>query len=92
MDKQTSYTVNTGIQILKVRVVNISKWLLARTAFIFRCLTECREEYRYNLEAVEALIRAHLVNMQQYDLHLAQAMENGLNYMTVHFAMQVCGN
>ena len=66
--------------------------VLARTASIFRCLTECREEYRYNLEAVDALIRAHLVNMQQYDLHLAQAMENGLNYMTVHFAMQVCDN
>ena len=57
--------------------------------FCFRCLIECREEYRYNLDAVEALIRAHLVNMQQYDLHLAQAMENGLNYMTVHFAMQL---
>ncbi len=50
---------------------------------------ECREDYRYNADAVEALIRAHLVSMQQYDLHLAQAMENGLNYMAVQFAMQV---
>ena len=35
------------------------------------------------------LIRNHLVNMQQYDLHLAQSMENGLNYMAVAFAMQL---
>lgn len=41
------------------------------------------------MEAVELLIRNHLVNMQQYDLHLAQSMENGLNYMAVAFAMQL---
>lgn len=40
--------------------------------FIYRCLIECRDEYKYNVEAVELLIRNHLVNMQQYDLHLAQ--------------------
>lgn len=37
-----------------------------------RCLIECRDEYKYNVEAVELLIRNHLVNMQQYDVHLAQ--------------------
>lgn len=37
-----------------------------------RCLIECRDEYKYNVEAVELLIRNHLVNMQQYDMHLAQ--------------------
>uniref|UniRef100_A0A667XKH7 CCR4-NOT transcription complex subunit 1 n=1 Tax=Myripristis murdjan TaxID=586833 RepID=A0A667XKH7_9TELE len=56
---------------------------------ITRCLIECREEYKYNVEAVELLIRNHLVNMQQYDLHLAQSMENGLHYMAVAFAMQL---
>ncbi|KAF5897986.1 CCR4-NOT transcription complex subunit 1 isoform X1 [Clarias magur] len=56
---------------------------------ITRCLIECRDEYKYNVEAVELLIRNHLVNMQQYDLHLAQAMENGLHYMAVAFAMQL---
>lgn len=40
--------------------------------FVSRCLIECRDEYKYNVEAVELLIRNHLVNMQQYDLHLAQ--------------------
>ncbi|TRY54534.1 hypothetical protein DNTS_033400 [Danionella cerebrum] len=54
-----------------------------------QCLIECRDEYKYNVEAVELLIRNHLVNMQQYDLHLAQSMENGLNYMAVAFAMQL---
>ncbi|XP_067853724.1 CCR4-NOT transcription complex subunit 1 isoform X1 [Heptranchias perlo] len=56
---------------------------------ITRCLIECRDEYKYNVEAVELLIRHHLVNMQQYDIHLAQSMENGLNYMAVAFAMQL---
>ncbi|XP_060110364.1 CCR4-NOT transcription complex subunit 1 isoform X4 [Heteronotia binoei] len=56
---------------------------------ITRCLIECRDEYKYNVEAVELLIRNHLVSMQQYDLHLAQSMENGLNYMAVAFAMQL---
>ena len=41
------------------------------------------------MEAVDCLIRSQLVNMQQYDLHLAQSMENGLNYMAVAFAMQL---
>ncbi|XP_032816690.1 CCR4-NOT transcription complex subunit 1 isoform X5 [Petromyzon marinus] len=56
---------------------------------VTRCLMECRDEYRYNVEAVELLICHHLVNMQQYDIHLAQSMENGLNYMAVAFAMQL---
>ncbi|XP_049786692.1 CCR4-NOT transcription complex subunit 1 isoform X4 [Schistocerca cancellata] len=56
---------------------------------VTRFLTECREEYRYNLEAVDCLIRSHLVNLQQYDLHLAHSMEGGLNYMAVAFAMQL---
>lgn len=50
---------------------------------------ECREDYRYNLEAVDSLIRSQLVNMPQYDLHLAHSLENGLNYMAVTFAMQL---
>uniref|UniRef100_A0A8C4M0A8 CCR4-NOT transcription complex subunit 1 n=1 Tax=Equus asinus asinus TaxID=83772 RepID=A0A8C4M0A8_EQUAS len=45
---------------------------------ITRCLIECRDEYKYNVEAVELLIRNHLVNMQQYDLHLAQMHQQGI--------------
>lgn len=59
------------------------------TKQITRCLTECREEMRYNLDAVDWLIRSHLVNMPQYDLALAQSMDNGNNYMAVAFSMQL---
>jgi CCR4-NOT transcription complex subunit 1 len=54
-----------------------------------RYLTECREEYRYNLESVDLLIRSQLVNIQQYDQQLSMLMENGLNYIAMAFAMQL---
>ncbi|XP_076264687.1 CCR4-NOT transcription complex subunit 1 isoform X3 [Rhynchophorus ferrugineus] len=57
---------------------------------VTRYLTECREEQqRYNLEAVDTMIKSGLVNVPQYDLALAQCLENGLNYMGVSFAMQL---
>lgn len=56
---------------------------------VTRFLTDCREELRYNLDAVDTLVRAGLVNLPQFDIALAQCMENGLNYMAVNFAMQV---
>lgn len=56
---------------------------------VTRYLTECREDLRYNIDAVDTLIKAGLVNVPQYDLSLAQCMENGLNYMGVSFAMQL---
>jgi len=42
---------------------------------VTQCLTNHRDEYKYNVEAVELLIRSHLVNLQQYDQHLAQVSE-----------------
>lgn len=56
---------------------------------VTRFLTECREEYRCNIDAVDTLIKAGLVHVPQYDLALTQCMENGLNYMGVSFAMQL---
>ncbi|GFQ94535.1 CCR4-NOT transcription complex subunit 1 [Trichonephila clavata] len=56
---------------------------------ITRWLIESREECRYNPEAVDFLIRNHLINLQAYDLHLTQSMENGMNMMAVTFAMQL---
>ncbi|XP_068619927.1 CCR4-NOT transcription complex subunit 1 isoform X4 [Battus philenor] len=53
------------------------------------CLTDCRDELRYNIEAVDCLIRNHLINMPQYDLALAHLMDNGNNYVAVAFAMQL---
>jgi len=52
-------------------------------------MTGCREDYRYNIEAVDLLISNQLVLMQQYDVHLAHSMENGMNYPAVVFAMQL---
>ncbi|GIX80669.1 CCR4-NOT transcription complex subunit 1, partial [Caerostris extrusa] len=56
---------------------------------VTRWLIESREECRYNPEAVDLLIRNHLINLPTYDLHLTQSMENGLNGMAVTFAMQL---
>ncbi|KAG7189600.1 hypothetical protein KM043_017285 [Ampulex compressa] len=55
---------------------------------VTRCITECRQEFLYNFEAVDCLIRSHLLNLPQYDLALAQAMEAG-NVMATAFAMQL---
>ncbi|VVC94202.1 unnamed protein product, partial [Leptidea sinapis] len=52
-------------------------------------VTECRDELRYNLEAIDCLIRNRLINMPQYDLALARLMDNGNNYIAVAFAMQL---
>nr|XP_006813651.1 PREDICTED: CCR4-NOT transcription complex subunit 1-like [Saccoglossus kowalevskii] len=56
---------------------------------VTRVLCETRTECRYNLDAVDCLIRNHLVNLQAYDMHLAQSLENGLNFLAVAFAMQL---
>ncbi|KAJ8950014.1 hypothetical protein NQ318_002425 [Aromia moschata] len=57
---------------------------------VTRYLTDCRDEQqRYNIDAVDTLIKSGLVNVPQYDLALPQCMENGLNYMGVSFAMQL---
>lgn len=56
---------------------------------ITRCLIEAREEHRYNMEAIDILIRSGLVNMPQYDIFLVQLMESGLNMMGVGFAMEM---
>ncbi|XP_035741230.1 CCR4-NOT transcription complex subunit 1-like isoform X2 [Vespa mandarinia] len=55
---------------------------------VTRFLTECREDFRYNFEAVDCLIRSHLISLPQYDLALAQAMDAS-NAMATAFAMQL---
>ncbi|XP_039763279.1 CCR4-NOT transcription complex subunit 1 isoform X3 [Pararge aegeria] len=59
------------------------------TKQITYCVTECRDELKYNLEAIDCLVRNHLINLPQYDLALAQLMDNGNNYVAVSFAMQL---
>ncbi|XP_011168409.1 CCR4-NOT transcription complex subunit 1 isoform X1 [Solenopsis invicta] len=55
---------------------------------VTRCLIECREDYRYNFEAVDYLIRSHLISLPQYDIAVAQAVEAG-NALATVFAMQL---
>lgn len=61
-----------------------------------RCWAECREEFRYNLDIFDCLVRAHLVNLQQFDMQLASILEQALNptgvgssILALGFAMQL---
>ncbi|KAK3085676.1 hypothetical protein FSP39_006989 [Pinctada imbricata] len=56
---------------------------------VTRCLVEKSDEQKYNLEAIDCLIRTSLVDMPQYDRYLVQLMENGMNYMAIAFAIQL---
>ena len=56
---------------------------------ITKYMIECREEIRYNLEAVDLLIASNFVNCPQFDLMLVTLMDNGGNFMAVNFAMQL---
>lgn len=58
-------------------------------ALFVRCLIECRDELRCSIDAVDCLIRSQLVVVQQYDLHLAQLVENNVSPMLVAFVMQL---
>lgn len=56
---------------------------------VTRFLSECRDDIRFNFEAVDILIRAGLINLPQYDVYLAQCIDNGMNYMAVTLAVQI---
>ena len=49
----------------------------------------CREELRYNIDAVDLLIHNQLVILPQYDLQLAHSMENGMNGAALLFATKL---
>ena len=57
--------------------------------FFCRSLIEARPELKYNIEAVDTLIRASLVNMLQFDANLATSMEKGTNLPAVIFSMEL---
>lgn len=58
---------------------------------ITRFICECREEYRWNVEAVEILIRSRLVVMKDFDSYLTQSINNSSNYTVASFALQLIG-
>lgn len=69
------------------------QWMQDSRAFtqraITKCMVECREDIRYNLEAVDVLISSNFANVSQYDYMLSQLMDNGNNFLAVAFAMQL---
>ena len=52
-------------------------------------MIDSNEQQKYSIEAIDCLIRSQVVNMPQYDMYLAQLMENGMNFMAVGLAMQL---
>lgn len=87
-------TGSTDLRDLYMRVLKLLEeprvfgraWTAAQ---VTRALNECRDDIKYNVDAVDLLIKAHLVNLQQYDVDLVHQMDNGNNYMAVNFAMQM---
>lgn len=79
------------------RDVHLRILSLLQTAFgtvateraVTKCVFEIREDIRWNVEAIKLLISSHMVNVQQLDILLRDAMDNGNNYMAVTFAMQL---
>ena len=64
-----------------------SSWTLSK---VTRALVDVREDIKYNLDAFDALIRSQLINLYEYDKHLAAAMANGENTHATQFAMHLC--
>lgn len=65
------------------------QWVIKQ---VTRFVTEFRDDVRSNEAAIETLIRAGLVNMQQFDLSLAQFMENGPNYRALNLGTTLVQN
>jgi len=59
---------------------------------ILRALIESRDELRFNIDAIDVLIRAGMVNISMYDMHLAMSMDNGANYVSMAYVKQFLQN
>ncbi|XP_050425870.1 CCR4-NOT transcription complex subunit 1-like [Adelges cooleyi] len=57
-----------------------------------KALIGARDDLRYNLDAIDILIRAGMVNMTMYDTYLAMSMENGTNYVAMAYVKQFLQN
>lgn len=53
---------------------------------------ETRDELRFNIDAVDILIRAGMVNISMYDMQLAMSMNNGANYVSMAYVKQFLQN
>ncbi|XP_055707339.1 CCR4-NOT transcription complex subunit 1 isoform X2 [Phlebotomus papatasi] len=63
--------------------------VVATNRIITKYLFECREEIRYNLEAIDLLFSSNFINVPIFDIMLSQLMDNGNNYLAVVFGMQL---
>lgn len=59
---------------------------------ILRALMDSRDELRFNIDAIDILIRAGMVNISMYDMHLAMSMDNGANYVSMAYVKQFLQN
>lgn len=59
---------------------------------VFRALMDSKDEIRFNIDAIDVLIRAGMVNISMYDMHLAMSMENGTNYVSMAYVKQFLQN
>ncbi|KAJ7383193.1 CCR4-NOT transcription complex subunit 1 [Desmophyllum pertusum] len=59
----------------------------ARHVTKFVC--DCPPELKFNVDAIDILIRSHLLNMREFDHHLVQCIDNGHNLQGLHFAIQL---
>ncbi|PVD20962.1 hypothetical protein C0Q70_19125, partial [Pomacea canaliculata] len=98
LDQYSLSSINDQELLLRFRECNllVLKGLQDNSAFgsatskeVTRCLLSCHEDFRYNIDAVDILIRSGLVSLQQYDAFLSSVIENGLNSVAVSFAMQL---
>jgi len=53
-------------------------------------LVEARDDIKYNPDAVDCFIRSGMVNLFEYDKHLATAVGEGNNVIALTFAMHLC--
>lgn len=53
-------------------------------------LIDAKDDVRYNLDAFNVLVQSGLVNLFEYDKHLAVSMAGGDNPLATNFAMNIC--
>ena len=92
MGESSSYKVSPGMLDL-LKSFSTSKWSkvpkLIKVRMYYRTLIEARDALKFNVDAVDTLIRASLVNMLQFDAYLANALDKGNNLIAMNFAMQL---
>ncbi|GAB0100187.1 CCR4-NOT transcription complex subunit 1 [Sergentomyia squamirostris] len=76
------------LRVMRVMQDSRAFGVVTTNRIITKSLFECREEIRYNLEAIDHLFTSNFINVPNFDIMLGQLMENGNNNLAVAFAMQ----